>query len=74
MLENIPDSAVNGSMEQRMDNNINLRFKYIEGESLLLYLDEAGIEVSTGSACSSHDSEPSHVLSALNIPPERLHG
>ena len=74
VLENIPDSAVNGSMEQRMDNNINLRFKYIEGESLLLYLDEAGIEVSTGSACSSHDSEPSHVLSALNIPPEELHG
>jgi cysteine desulfurase len=74
VLENIPESAVNGSMEKRMDNNINLRFKYIEGESLLLRLDDAGIEVSTGSACSSHSSEPSHVLTALNLPPEEYAG
>ena len=57
-----------------MANNINLGFKYIEGESLLLLLNEEGFEVSTGSACSSKSLEPSHVLLALGINKEDIHG
>jgi cysteine desulfurase len=74
VLQNIPDTALNGSATQRLCNNINMRFKYVEGESLLLALDEAGIEVSTGSACSSHSAEPSHVLMALGKETVQMQG
>ena len=70
----IPDTFVNGSMEHRHPGNANITFKYIEGESILLMLDFKGISVSTGSACSSKSLKPSHVLSALGVPVEMIHG
>ncbi len=70
----IPDVFVNGSMEKRHPGNANITFKYIEGESILLLLDYKGISVSTGSACSSKSLEPSHVLTALGVPVEMVHG
>lgn len=72
--ERIPDVIVNGSLEHRHPGNANLTFKYIEGESMLLMLDMNGICVSTGSACSSASLTPSHVLSALGVPVEMIHG
>jgi cysteine desulfurase len=73
-LENIPDSTLHGDREKRLANNMNLGFKYIEGESMLLYLNQEGYEVSTGSACSSKSLEPSHVLLALGMKKEEAHG
>lgn len=70
----IPDTIVNGSMEHRHPGNANISFEYIEGESMLILLDINGISVSTGSACSSKSLTPSHVLSAMGIPVERIHG
>ncbi|MCB6993763.1 cysteine desulfurase NifS [bacterium 210820-DFI.6.37] len=72
--KNLENVYVNGSMEHRHPGNANLTFEYIEGEAMLLYLDMNGIAVSTGSACSSASLTPSHVLSALGIPVERIHG
>lgn len=74
LQKNIADVYVNGSMEHRHPGNANLTFEYIEGEAMLLYLDMHGIAVSTGSACSSKSLTPSHVLTALGIPVERIHG
>jgi cysteine desulfurase len=74
VLENVEDSWVNGSMKRRLPGSLNFGFKYVEGESLLLFLDSKGIAVSTGSACSSHKLEPSHVLLALGLQPEECHG
>ena len=73
-MEKIDHVYVNGSMEHRHPGNANLTFEFIEGEAMLLYLDMQGIAVSTGSACSSASLTPSHVLSALGIPVERIHG
>jgi cysteine desulfurase len=73
ITKNIPDSQLNGSEERRLPHNANFSFKGIEGESLLIMLDQEGIAVSTGSACSSASLEPSHVLTALGIPPEIAH-
>ena len=70
----IPDVVVNGSLEHRHPGNANVTFKYIEGESILLLLDAYGIYVSTGSACSSKSLEPSHVLAAIGLPDEIIHG
>ncbi|MGB9788963.1 MAG: cysteine desulfurase NifS [Dictyoglomus turgidum] len=70
----IPDAYLNGHREKRLPNNINFSFAYIEGEALLLNLDMEGIGVSTGSACSSSSLEPSHVLSAIGVPVELVHG
>lgn len=72
--ENIEDIQINGSMEHRHPGNLNVTFKYIEGESILLLLDAFGIAVSTGSACSSKSLTPSHVLTALGVPVEMIHG
>ena len=72
--KDIPEVIVNGSREKRLCNNANIIFKYIEGEALLLKLDDKGIAVSTGSACSSKDLRPSHVLTAMGIPPATAHG
>ncbi|MBR6444074.1 MAG: cysteine desulfurase NifS [Firmicutes bacterium] len=74
VLEKIPDTYVNGTMEKRHPGNANITFKYIEGESILLLLDSKGIYVSTGSACSSASLTPSHVLTALGVPVEMIHG
>ncbi len=70
----IPEVKLNGSRKQRLCNNINIIFKYIEGEALLLRLDDKGIAVSTGSACSSRELKPSHVLTAIGVPPAMAHG
>ncbi|MFH0969600.1 MAG: cysteine desulfurase family protein [Patescibacteria group bacterium] len=74
VLKEIPDSYLNGSKEKRSPNNINFRFDNVEGESLVIALDQEGIAASTGSACSSGDLKPSHVLLALGLKPEQAHG
>jgi cysteine desulfurase len=74
IFNNIPDIVVNGNMDRRLPGNLNITFKYIEGEALLLLLDLDGIAVSTGSACSSASLTPSHVLTALGVPVEMIHG
>ena len=73
-IENsIPNAKLNGSREKRLPHNANFSFKGVEGESLLMMLDQEGIAVSTGSACSSASLEPSHVLTAMGISPEVAH-
>lgn len=74
ILNEIPDTILNGTMDGRHPGNANITFKYIEGESILLILNQFGISVSTGSACSSKSLEPSHVLTALGVPVEMIHG
>ena len=74
VLKEIPDTILNGTMDGRHPGNANITFKYIEGESILLLLNQFGISVSTGSACSSKSLEPSHVLTALGVPVEMIHG
>ncbi len=74
ILNEIKNARLNGDAEKRLANNINISFDYIEGESLLMQLDDMGIAVSTGSACSSHSLEPSHVLLAMGLKPEEAHG
>lgn len=74
VLTEIEDTFLNGDREKRHPGNANLTFEYIEGEAMLLMLDMQGISVSTGSACSSASLTPSHVLSALGIPVEKIHG
>ena len=73
ILTIIPNTHLNGSAKSRLSNNINISFDKIEGESLQLSLDLYGIAVSTGSACSSHSLEPSHVLLATGLRPEQAH-
>jgi len=73
-LLSIPEASLNGSRENRLCNNVNVSFSHIEGESILLGLDDKGIAVSTGSACTSQKLEPSHVLLALGVKPEDAHG
>ena len=74
ILERIPDSHLNGHPIQRLPNNVNISFRYIEGESLVLNLDFEDIYASTGSACSSSSLEPSHVLLACGSLAEEAHG
>ena len=74
VIENIEDSSLNGHPTQRLPNNVNFGFKYIEGESIVLDLDMEGIATSTGSACSSKSLDPSHVLLAIGLKPEEAHG
>ncbi len=72
--KNIPEIQRNGHAEKCLPNTLNVTFKYIEGESMLLRLDHDGIAVSTGSACASGSLDPSHVLLALGLPHELAHG
>ncbi len=72
--ETIPHCRLNGDPEKRLPGNLNISFEYVEGESMLLLLDDAGICASTGSACTSGSLEPSHVLLAIGLPPEIAHG
>ncbi|MBW4569724.1 MAG: cysteine desulfurase NifS [Tolypothrix carrinoi HA7290-LM1] len=74
ILTKIPDCEVNGDPTQRLPNTTNIGFKYIEGEAILLYLNQHGICASSGSACSSGSLEPSHVLRAMGLPYTILHG
>ena len=74
VLETIERSYLNGHPTERLPNNANLRFSYIEGESLILGLDMLGIQVSSGSACTSKTLEPSHVLLAIGLAHEEAHG
>ena len=73
-LSKIKYSFLNGHSEKRLPNNVNIRFVFVEGESLILNLDFENIEVATGSACTSRALEPSHVLTAIGVPPEEAHG
>ena len=73
-LSSIPATRINGDLEQRIAGNLNIIFEGIEGESILLLLDEQGIAASSGSACTSSSLEPSHVLLSLGIPKEIAHG
>jgi len=73
ILKEIPQTFLNGSREARLPNNVNISFKGVEGEALLILLDQEGVAVSTGSACSSGSLEASHVLMALNVGNERAH-
>lgn len=70
----IPYTRLNGDKDIRIDENVNVSFEFIEGESLLLLLDMYGICASTGSACSSNSLDPSHVLLAIGLPHEIAHG
>ena len=73
-LSKIPHSAVNGDRDSRLPGNVNICFEGIEGESLLLLLDDKGICASSGSACTSGSLDPSHVLLAIGRPHEVAHG
>ena len=73
-LQKIDDVILNGHPELRLPGNINVSFKYIEGESILLSLDLQGVAASSGSACSSGSLEPSHVLSAIGLDHQTAHG
>ncbi|MBU4310819.1 aminotransferase class V-fold PLP-dependent enzyme, partial [bacterium] len=74
ILERIEEVRLNGHPEKRLPNNVNVSVEFVEGESMLLNLDLAGIAVSTGSACSSSTLEPSHVLLAIGLSPVIAHG
>lgn len=70
----IPYCRLNGHRSQRLSNNVNISFRFIEGESMLIKLDFAGICASSGSACTSGSLDPSHVLLAIGLPHEIAHG
>jgi cysteine desulfurase len=74
VLERIPYSSLNGHPTRRLPNNANIAFEFVEGESVLLLLDQQGIAASSGSACTSGSLEASHVLIALGLPYERAIG
>jgi cysteine desulfurase len=74
ILRSCPDARVNGERENRVPNTTNISFKYLEGEAILVLLDQHGICASTGSACTAGSAEPSHVLRAMRVPPEWLQG
>jgi cysteine desulfurase len=74
ILERVPDARLNGHPHERLPNNVNLSFAGVEGETLLLNLDMLGIAASSGSACSTGSTEPSHVLTALGLSPDIARG
>jgi cysteine desulfurase len=74
ILAVIPDSALNGSHRARLPNNLNVRLDRIEGDTIVVGLDIAGIEISTGSACSSGSLAPSHVTTAIGLTPAQARG
>jgi cysteine desulfurase len=74
LLGSCAEARVNGDRQERLPNTSNISFKYLEGESVLVLLDQHGICASTGSACTAGSSEPSHVLRAMDVPAEWLQG
>lgn len=74
ILATVPNTAVHGDREHRLPNTTNIGFEYIEGEAILLLMNEHGICASSGSACTSGSLEPSHVLRAMKVPFTRAHG
>lgn len=74
IMERIPYVRLNGHREKRLPGNLNVSFKFVEGESILLMLDMKGIKASSGSACTSGSLDPSHVLLAIGLPHEIAHG
>jgi len=74
ILDKIPHARLNGHPVKRLANNVNISFEFIEGESILLLLDNKGIWASSGSACTSGALDPSHVLLAMGLPHEMAHG
>jgi len=74
LLEQIPQSMVNGDREHRLLNTSSIAFEYVEGEAILLMMNEYGICASSGSACTSGSLEPSHVLRAMGVPFTAAHG
>ncbi|MGE5854966.1 MAG: cysteine desulfurase NifS [Syntrophaceae bacterium] len=74
LLESCPDAVVNGDRENRLPNTTSISFEYVEGEAILLRLNEFGICASSGSACTSGSLQPSHVLRAMGIPYTAIHG
>jgi cysteine desulfurase len=74
ILKRCPDARVNGNPMGRLPNTTNISFEFIEGESILLLLDQFNIAASSGSACTSGSLEPSHVLRAMGVPGTALHG
>src|SRR3989442_10016584 len=71
ILDEVEATGVNGKGAPRVPNTTNIHFDYIEGEALVIALDLKGLAVSTGAACSSGAIEPSHVLTAMGLPPDR---
>jgi len=74
LLKFCPDAMVNGDTENRLPNTTNISFMYIDGEAILLRLNEFGVCASSGSACTSGSLAPSHVLKAMDVPAEAIHG
>jgi cysteine desulfurase len=74
IMDKIPNTILNGDPKKRLPGNVNVCFKHIEGESILLMLDQLGICASSGSACTSGSLDPSHVLLAIGLPHEIAHG
>lgn len=74
ILASVPDTRLNGHRTERLPGNVNVSVRYVEGEGLLMRLDLAGIEASSGSACTSGSLDPSHVLLAIGLPHEIAHG
>jgi cysteine desulfurase len=74
VLDAIPESYLNGHPTRRLPNNANIRFSYVEGEGMVLSLDDHGIQVGTGSACAAKTLEPSHTLLACGLKHEEAHG
>jgi cysteine desulfurase len=74
LLQSCPDCRINGAESERLPNTLNVSFRYLEGESILVLLDQFGICASTGSACTAGSAEPSHVLRAMGVPPDWLQG
>jgi cysteine desulfurase len=74
LLQSCPDCRINGRGSDRLPNTSNVSFRYLEGEAVLVLLDQFGICASTGSACTAGSSEPSHVLRAMGVAPDWLQG
>ncbi len=74
LLKMIPQSRVNGNRQERLPNTTNISFEFVEGESILLLMDQYGICASSGSACTSGSLQPSHVLRAMGVPYTMAHG